>query len=507
MKKNIIKLINGIFCLLWLIVASSCLELTEEPDGRTFATHYYNSIAQCESGVVASWNQWYEQWRGYRGFGGADGAVGVGAGYLPTQGNSQWELHYKSIVNCLTPVIKAVKSGSLDGQGIPQADINDVLGQAYFARAFNYFVLVQLWGPVPYIDENTPDVLGTPLTPESRMPISQVYDRIVDDLKFASEHMFDYNGARPTRANKWTAKALLAKVYLTMATNPLNKTDCYALARDMADDVIVNSRYKLLPISEIFRNTNKNNDEILFAWQNTAEYVDGAGKGSGPEDWGSWGGGAVRATYANNYPEQPRKYWYIRATWPVRLVGADGSTPLDPATYVWRRWQDANDNHPFNGKILWPQINVEQQTKENANASGNYPVLRITEQYLIYAEAANMAEGAPSQKAVDRINAIINRANTQFVSEIPETSTVVGTEQLATTSMTQAEFAQKIWDERYWELLGEFSTYFDVLRHRKLREVNTPDGLDNFSEETNYLYPIPKFDALFIGQNPGYPIE
>lgn len=48
-----------------------------------------------------------------------------------------------------------------------------------------------------------------------------------------------------TRPTSWTAKSLLAKVYLTMAGFPLNDTSCYALARDKAGEVINEKVYSL----------------------------------------------------------------------------------------------------------------------------------------------------------------------------------------------------------------------------------------------------------------------
>jgi len=104
--------------------------------------------------------------------------------------------------------------------------------------------------------------------------------------------------------------------------------------------------------------------------------------------------------------------------------------------------------------------------------------------------------------AVDRLNTIINRANMPSESEHPETS-IQGTEALATTSMTKADFNQKVWDERNYELCFEFDRYFDVLRQRVLKEVNLPDNANDY-DENDYLFPIPPLDATFIGQNPGY---
>jgi hypothetical protein len=120
---------------------------------------------------------------------------------------------------------------------------------------------------------------------------------------------------------------------------------------------------------------------------------------------------------------------------------------------------------------------------------------------LIYAEAANMADNSPTQLAVDRLNLIIDRANTSFDSEILQTS-IAGTEERASLNLSKEAFDAKVFAERDWELCLEYTKYFDVIRKRLLREVNEPETY-NFVE-TDYLFPIPPYDATFIGNNPGY---
>jgi len=123
---------------------------------------------------------------------------------------------------------------------------------------------------------------------------------------------------------------------------------------------------------------------------------------------------------------------------------------------------------------------------------------------LVYAEAANMANGGPTQLAVDRLNMIIDRANKPFDSWYPETS-IQGTVSRATMTMSAQEFDDIVFRERDLELCFERETYFDVLRKEKLKEVNEPDYSINF-ELYRYLLPIPAADVLLIGQNPGYPL-
>ena len=90
--------------------------------------------------------------------------------------------------------------------------INDVIGQAYFVRAFNYFNLVRLWGEVP--------LRITPTTTETlhlaKSPIKDSYAQIIVDVKRAQQLM---NGAVASGTPKpQAADMLLSKVYMTLAT-------------------------------------------------------------------------------------------------------------------------------------------------------------------------------------------------------------------------------------------------------------------------------------------------
>ena len=118
---------------------------------------------------------------------------------------------------------------------------------------------------------------------------------------------------------------------------------------------------------------------------------------------------------------------------------------------------------------------------------------------LIYAEAANMANGGPTQQAVDAVNQVIDRANGYVENPLHPKMT---------TSMSQTEFDEAVIQERSWELVFEnCDRWFDICRKRILDEVTTrPDYLANFSED-DYLFPIPEVDLELnelLEQNPGY---
>lgn len=125
------------------------------------------------------------------------------------------------------------------------------------------------------------------------------------------------------------------------------------------------------------------------------------------------------------------------------------------------------------------------------------PIIRFADVLLIYAEAANMVNGSPTQAAVDAVNLVINRAN----DYLPNAG-----HPLLTTGMTKEAFDEAVIEERNQELCFEYDHWFDLVRKRILREKSIPEIQQNFTED-DYLFPIPDNDVLLsegMVQNPGY---
>jgi starch-binding outer membrane protein, SusD/RagB family len=483
MKKNKINLYRSVLTSLLIIAGLSCQKLDEKPEGISTPANFYTTIAQCEAAYAGSLNALFSTWSGYQNgylfpdgqYEGASLDLGVGSF------NEIWTIHYKAISN-VNAVLKAVKAGSLTG--VAEADIANVVAQGRFLRAFNYFTLVRLYGKIPYITEDTPDPVSTPLTQDSRLEIAAVYDLIEADLSYAADNMADYDGAAPGKPNKWVAKGFLAKVYLTRATAPLNQTENYAKARDMANDVIENGPYGLLSkFEDVFKTSNNESSEIMFAFHETPDAPYMPGNVWAPSEMDGWSSGPVKILWATTiYPEQPRKHSYLLLDFTSDIY--------DPSARIIN-WSESADGVPYIGKYNMPNLTYDQQVG-GGDAGIEMKVLRFADILMIYAEAANMANGGPTQEAVDYLNMIIDRANEG-----------TGSEPRATMAMSQAEFDKKVIDERSYELCFENDRYFDVLRKRLLQEVNLPDNAQGY-DENDYLLPIPALDAQSIGQNPGY---
>jgi hypothetical protein len=152
-----------------------------------------------------------------------------------------WEMFYDAVDACnnalqyvpLNNVISATKK-------------QQYLAEAYFLRAFYYWHMVNIWGPIPYNTEPPMTINTNP----TRVPEEVVYSNMLTDLD-KSIALFDTTGYKiktEGRANYWSARALKSRVLL-YAASWLGRTsittnaeysgqDLYSLAQAEADAVI-----------------------------------------------------------------------------------------------------------------------------------------------------------------------------------------------------------------------------------------------------------------------------
>jgi hypothetical protein len=128
----------------------------------------------------------------------------------PTNNNVKniWSLNYQTIYQA-----NSVLDGLATSTGVSEAVKQQLNGEAKFIRAYSYFYLVNLFGPVPLV--TTTDYLKNKSL--ARSSASVIYQQILSDLKdaqtlLATDYHFS-NGER-IRPCSWAADALLSKVYL-----------------------------------------------------------------------------------------------------------------------------------------------------------------------------------------------------------------------------------------------------------------------------------------------------
>jgi tetratricopeptide (TPR) repeat protein len=136
--------------------------------------------------------------------------------YLSTETDSGWDPMYNNIYNA-NIIIEAVTKMT-DGT---ENQRKEVLGDAFFNRAYAYWNLVNLYAK-DYDATSAATDLGVPLITvadlegkPTRATVAEVYNLIVQDLSKAKDQLPDV-AKNIYRSNKAAAYALLARVYQSM---------------------------------------------------------------------------------------------------------------------------------------------------------------------------------------------------------------------------------------------------------------------------------------------------
>ncbi len=377
-----------------------------------------------------------------------------------------WNDAYATIARA-NNVINTI-DGGFSQQGITQEQLDQLKGENLYMRALTHWDLVRYYA-LPYSagtdNLGVPVVLVTENGYPARNTVGEVYEQVVSDLEdaialLAEENPRSTDGAYATR---WSAKALLSKVYLYMEE--------WSLAAQYATDVINNGPFTLFDAADYttwdqggYWGSGGAGDEIIFQ-------VDGS---EGNTDHGYWD--------AISYEVDPEGYGDIATSQDLLVLydPADVRADLfqEPANYPGNFW---TLKYPGRlGKVPRREFNV--------------PVLRLSEIYLIRAEAC--LNGATPNTALDDYNMI---------------RTHRGLGNAATVTL------QDIYNERRRELCFEGNELFDLSRTGRSLDRTDYDGASNEdipfvpggSAIQNYLWALPiplgEMDANEnMEQNPGY---
>jgi hypothetical protein len=370
----------------------------------------------------------------------------------------------------------------------PQA-LQQSAGQAYFLRAFSYYYLVRVFGPIP-------DVTA-PIAASDRPPrdsAATIYATIVSDLQQAAAWLPASWSGQPGRATSGAARSLLADVYLTMTGWPINQPSNYALAAAEADSVMTAGTYSLEPdFNTVF--TTNNGPESIFALQfNVTAGVPERSYGSssvpldesGLDGSGGWDDYYPEINFYLNSPKCYRSYCTYYDT--LKLLNTATKTfnlvPWNsPLTHA---------GHPYYKKFrhglvtggIGDGVNETATTILSINPSTNKAMdfVRYPMVLLDYAEASDMAGNGPSAAAYNAVNLVRTRAG------LPN----------LTPGLSQTAFRDSVVQERAWEFAGENGVrWFDVVRLQMLPQIiaarNPLENPINTSNPlpTRYIAPIP----------------
>jgi starch-binding outer membrane protein, SusD/RagB family len=419
-----------------------------------------------------------------------------------TQGDMRWVARWKAIryINIILE--------RMDKAPVPAAYITQVKAEAKFLRALNYFEMFKYYGGVPLVDHrfNLGENLLVP-----RSTLQTTLDFILKDVNDAIANLpAIYPSALRGRATKEAAYALKSKALL-FAASPQFNTATPVLPLPGHNDLICFGSYDpnrwqvaadaakaaidAAPASGNFLITNQgvtknwkyiwevmDNSEIILAEKSqgtrgyqyflpasiysgmqgnctTLNFVKYYEKLDGtPQTWNDLGGYDLLAKYAQLDPRFAQCNKVQGSIWNSNY-GAISMTTLPVG-------RDASGC--FSG--VWCKKPIPDAYISGSNQYSNWPIFKVNELYLNYAEALNEANSTPPQAAYDAVHVIRSRSG---MPDFP-------------AGMTQAAFRTKLRNERAIELAMDAHRIYDERRWL----ISDTEGLMKGNMWGIKIYPI-----------------
>jgi hypothetical protein len=377
------------------------------------------------------------------------------------------------------------------------AEVVTFKAEARFIRAFDYWVLMDIFGNPPFVTEN--DGTGILPTQTTRADLFKYVETELLDI--ANNNLLKAPKANDYgRADQAAAWALLARLYLNaeIYTGTAHWADAATYAKKVIDaGYSLKSKYEDLFLAD----NDQNNPEVILpiAYDGKRSRLDGGTTflinctfnadyitkyqnkviTSGIYENSNWSGYRIRKELSDKFDSNDKRYLF---------VGENPSLGNDPTTFT-------------NGLMVYKYRNIKSgSTVENVlngsdprYADTDFPLFRLAEQYLIYAEALVRGGGSKAE-AAGYVNQLRTRAGVSSIGE----------------SQLSENF---ILDERARELYWECFRRTDLIRYGLFTSgnyvwewkggVQAGRGVDSHFN----IYPIPASDMnanTNLKQNPQY---
>lgn len=472
--------------LLYLVIASvacSCNVTNLEPESNIASSNFWKNGRHAEMGITGVYQSFYLGPTNaplyikylYWGEARADiynaANVGQDAGIFIIPQNritssssyvASWAEAYTAI-NRANNVLKFVPA--IEDVLLTSTRKNEILGEALFLRALNYFYIVRAFGDVPLVTEPSVSLDQDFKTP--RISKAVVLDTIVADLVKAEKILpVSYNTVPQTRgrATIGAAKALLTSVYLwrkeyqkcaDKAKEVMDATTLYVLEPDYATIFRDNSRESIFEIQ--FDNATQNN---------------------------------------NRYQE-----FFLPPRFGIQLLAPGDKLSKDAVNGYAANDKRKPSTIAITTTPIFNRANVAYVNKyagafgaagTTSISDANQILLRLADVILMRAEALNELNTNKTE-AIALVNRIRDRA---FGTGI----------KLVAATTTQDELRKIILQERYLELAFEGHRWFDLVRTEQVDDVlgaQFPELLDS----KRWLFPVLESSINAnpnLVQNPGW---
>ncbi len=344
---------------------------------------------------------------------------------------------------------------------VGRAQVRRLYGEALTLRAQFYFELIRNWGDIPV--QYAPTFTQTNLLPP-RTDRDAIYDHLLNDLLIA-EQIVPWRTAAGTSDSRITCgavRALRARIALFRAGWSLrqsgimqqgsNPKTYYQIAMNECDTIITlhSADHSLNPsYKNVFKTLDAGQPDVTYGevlWQVTF----GGGTGTSDSKLGYYDGPTYTpaSSKGNAALTILPSYFYLfdstdaRRDVTIAPYNITTSALSIAATAIYKMNE---------GKFRRDWIpNATQSTGQYFGAS--WPLIRYSDVLLMYAEADNEVNGAPSGKAVTALQMVSARGHNNNNS-------------LAVTPPTNHDgFFQAVFKERSLELGGEAIRKYDLIR-------------------------------------------
>ena len=473
-----------------VVLISSCIKhpLDQAPSGEYTTANYWRNQNDVIAGVLGIYNILYtEDWIGHDLYAYDDQSDDISVdGDHPDFKSIErfnidptlqlvyitWPFAYEQIGRANNAIIYIPKVPVMDS-----SIRNRSLGEAYFLRAYAYFVLSEIYGDVPLILEKNVQEASYNV---AKTPVDSVRAQVESDLLQASNLLPDviYDDADKGRVSRGAAWGMLCKLYMF--------EDKFTQAIQYGSMVINDPNYAL---SNSFTNNftlgnQESNTEILFGVWNKNQEISGVPSSAistyfTPRSWQGWGFHHPTQNFVDEF--EPGDTVRKKAT----LISVGDSIPnqtnmttIGPGD----AYQMFTGHAGLSTGRMLPSMSttgycIRKYTAFMPTGDGGIdydlkqPLLRSSDVYLLVAEAKIRANGAGSGDA--EINAVRTRAGL-----LP---------------LSGAGMGQLI-HERRMELAGENVRWQDLLRWDKDKIIN----LDTIVSKPKAASPLPPYNGTVI---------
>lgn len=389
--------------------------------------------------------------------------------------SNEWKVLFREVRQCNVAI------NNLSTTAESNERLKQLLGEAYFLRAYKYHELTRKYGGVMILKKalGPNDDFNLP-----RNTYKECVDFILADLNEAAKLLpTKWTGTDKGRASKLAALALKGRVQLYAG----RWTESAATYKDIIDNKGTYGADLFNDFKGLFMEENENNKEVIldcqqlypnFVWNAPSRCLSGSQNG--------WGAASPSQNLVDQFELKDGKAWndptsaYYKANDPYagrearfyatimhdqgvyfgkRLetgTGIDGKGGLIKGTDI-EKSNDVTQTAYYLQKHTNTSLNPNPYGSNSLKHGQNIILMRYAEVLLGFAEAQNEASG-PNSSVYDAVNQIRLRAG---LPELP-------------SGLSKDQMRAKIRKERRLELCFEYSYYWDLIRWKAIDQLTEP---------------------------------